>query len=299
MYSSCTHTHFRESGVKVAAVNSVEELESFELDATGKPGEDAVRAYERDGVVCLRGAFSDDWIEQGRRAIAAVIRTRSYSDQHATHQKKGESANFFFDTFLWKRLPSFRKFTFESPASALARTVMRSRSLLLYFDMAIVKEPGTSARTPWHYDEAYWPVSGTQVCNVWMALDYVPVETALRFVLGSHKLHDNYRGIDFFTSKSMRGHARPAPPRWDLDPGDHKIACAPMNPGDCAILNFRTHHSAPGNPQRRNRRRVICTHWFGDDARFNDKSWECNPNERGDGLVNGQSLECATFPRVR
>ncbi|HIA40844.1 MAG TPA: hypothetical protein EYN87_01820 [Gammaproteobacteria bacterium] len=74
--------------MKVAAANSVEELESFELDATGKPGEDVVRAYERDGVVCLRGAFSDDWIEQGRRAIAAVIRTRSYSDQHATHQKK-------------------------------------------------------------------------------------------------------------------------------------------------------------------------------------------------------------------
>ena len=80
--------------MKVAAANSVEELESFELDATGKPGEDAVRAYERDGVVCLRGAFSDDWIEQGRRAIAAVIRTRSYSDQHATHQKKGELGNF-------------------------------------------------------------------------------------------------------------------------------------------------------------------------------------------------------------
>ena len=78
--------------MKVAAVNSVEELESFELDATGKPGEDVVRAYERDGVVCLRGAFSDDWIEQGRRAIAAVIRTRSYSDQHATQKKRENRA---------------------------------------------------------------------------------------------------------------------------------------------------------------------------------------------------------------
>ena len=51
-----------------------------------------VSIYERDGVVCLRGAFSDDWIEQGRRAIAAVIRTRSYSDQHATHQKRENRA---------------------------------------------------------------------------------------------------------------------------------------------------------------------------------------------------------------
>ena len=71
-----------------------------------------------------------------------------------------------------------------------------------------------------------------------------------------------------------------------------------MEPGDCAIINLRTHHSAPGNPQRRNRRRVICTHWFGDDARYNDKPWECGPNERGEGLVHGGSLECATFPRV-
>ena len=277
---------------------TIEHLQSFELDSAGRPGEDAVQAYERDGVVCLRNAFSREWVEQGRRAIAAVIRTQSQSDLHSTHQGKERSGNFFFDTFLWKRLPSFRKFTFESPASGLARRMMRSRSLLLYFDMAIVKEPGTRARTPWHYDEAYWPVSGTQVCNVWVALDQVPIETALRFVLGSHKLPNDYRGVDFFTSESMRGHTEPEPPQWDLDSGGHRIVCAPMNPGDCAILNLRTHHSAPGNLQHSNRRRVICTHWFGDDARFNDKPWECNPDERGEGLVDGGPLECATFPRV-
>ena len=77
----------------------------------------------------------------------------------------------------------------------------------------------------------------------------------------------------------------------------HPILLAPMEPGDCAILNLRTHHSAPGNLQRRNRRRAICTHWFGDDARYADKSSECNPDERGENLVDGGPLECATFPR--
>ena len=285
--------------MSAVAVQPSEELPGFEPVAPGKPGEDAIRAYERDGVVCLRGAFSEEWVERGRRAVAAALRTRARAEEHSRLRKRGESGVFFFDLFLWKRLPSFRRFTFDSPAADLARGVMRSRSLLLYFDMAIVKEPGTSARTPWHYDEAYWPVSGTQVCNVWMALDYVPRETALRFVLGSHRLDDEYRSVDFFTSGSKRGQPGPAPPRWDLVAGDHRIGCAPMQPGDCAILNFRTHHSAPGNLQRRNRRRVICTHWFGDDARFNDKPWECGPNERGEGLVHGGSLECATFPRVR
>ena len=51
----------------------LEHLQGFELDSAGKPGEDAVQTYERDGVVCLRNAFSQEWVEQGRRAVATVI----------------------------------------------------------------------------------------------------------------------------------------------------------------------------------------------------------------------------------
>ena len=273
-------------------------LRKYRLDRNGLPSRTAVATYERDGVVCLENAFDEAWVAQGRRAVAAAIGTAGRSQLREDHVESGEKSLFFFDTFLWPRLPSFTKFTLESPAARLARTVMRSQSLLLYFDMAIVKEPGTSATTPWHYDEAYWPVSGTQVCNVWMALDDVPEDTALRFVLGSHKLDQDFKGIDFFTKKGMHGQTNPSPPDWDNETHGLEIASAPMKAGDCAILNFRTHHSAPGNPQKRQRRRVICTHWFGDDARYADKKWECNPNERGDNLVDGGGLECATFPRV-
>ena len=273
-------------------------LRKYRLDKNGLPSRTAVATYERDGVVCLENAFDEAWVAQGRRAVAAAIGTAGRSQLREDHVESGEKSLFFFDTFLWPRLPSFTKFTLESPAARLARTVMRSQSLLLYFDMAIVKEPGTSATTPGHYDEAYWPVSGTQVCNVWMALDDVPEDTALRFVLGSHKLDQDFKGIDFFTKKGMQGQTNPSPPDWDNETHGLEIASAPMKAGDCAILNFRTHHSAPGNPQKRQRRRVICTHWFGDDARYADKQWECNPNERGDNLVDGGGLECATFPRV-
>ena len=275
----------------------VEEIEAFEPVAPGVPGEEAVAAYQRDGVVCLKGAFGSEWVEKGRRAVAAALRARSKSTEYESHREQGERGRFFFDTFLWKRLPSFREFTFASPAGELARRVMRSESLLLYFDMAIVKEPGTSSETPWHYDEAYWPVSGTQICNVWMALDHVPADTALRFVAGSHRLGVDYQAVDFFTKDSKKRHRDSRPPQWHQAEGDHRILVAPMEPGDCAILNLRTHHSAPGNLQRRNRRRAICTHWFGDDARYANKTSECSPNERGEGLVDGGPLECATFPR--
>ena len=276
----------------------MELIEKHEPLSPGVPGDDAIAAYQRDGVVCLRSAFDHHWVEKGRRAVAAAIGAKSRSGQFSSHRESGERGSFFYDTFLWKRFPSFSEYTFQSPASHFARQVMQSESLLLYFDMAIVKEPGTSAETPWHYDEAYWPVSGSQVCNLWMALDHISEETALRFIAGSHKSVNDYAAVDFFTKQGKKNHPDQIPPQWDQIDGDHRILLAPMEPGDCAIFNFRTHHSAPGNLQRKNRRRAICTHWFGDDARFDDKAWECNPDERGENLHHGGPLECETFPRV-
>ena len=94
--------------------------------------------------VCIENAFDPQWVSHGRRAVAAAISTAAKSalrEDHVVNEGKGL---FFFDTFLWRRLPSFRQFTFESPAARLAKKVMRSKELLLYFDMAIVKEPGTT-----------------------------------------------------------------------------------------------------------------------------------------------------------
>lgn len=273
-------------------------LPAYQLDTHGMPDEEAIERYNRDGVVCLTSAFDDHWVGKGRRAVAAALRHQTKSQNHFSHQHSDERGRFFYDTFLWKRLPSFQDFTFNSPAANLAKSVMQSKQLLLYFDMVIVKEPGTSAITPWHYDEAYWPVSGTQICNIWIALDYVPKNTALKFVSGSHKMDDEFRAVDFFTATPKAGQTKPSPPDWDSLEGDHTILSRAMNPGDCVIINLRTHHSAPGNLQKNNRRRAICTHWFGDDARFDNKPWKCHPDERGENLVDGGRLECTTFPRV-
>ena len=278
---------------------AMELIETHKVDGPGIPSKEAIAAYQRDGVVCIKHAIDTEWIEQGRRAVAAALRSSALSDQHRSHRETGESGRFFFDTFLWKRLPSFKAFTFDSPCAELARSVMQSESLLLYFDMAIVKEPGTSSTTPWHYDEAYWPVSGTQICNLWMPLDSVPQESALRCVPGSHKFDNDCSAIDFFSKKTKQGQSRPAPPQWDEVEGDHHVVYAPVEPGDCIIFSSRMHHAAPGNLQRRNRRRIICTHWFGDDARFDNKPWPCSPDERGENLIHGGPLECETFPRVQ
>jgi ectoine hydroxylase-related dioxygenase (phytanoyl-CoA dioxygenase family) len=106
-------------------------LKRYSLGKDGLPTAAAIKAYERDGVVCIENAFDPEWVSHGRRAVAAAISTAAKSalrEDHVVNEGKGL---FFFDTFLWRRLPSFRKFTFESPAAHLAKKVMRSKSFCI------------------------------------------------------------------------------------------------------------------------------------------------------------------------
>ncbi len=287
----------------LAADEALVELPAFDLLPSGRPPETAVQGYERDGVVCVRGAFDDNWVAAlcagVDRAIADGL--KSGGDEVVNVSNPGEPGFFFYDMFLWKRYEVFRQFAFDSPVADLARNIMRSQTLTFYYDLVLSKEPGTTSPTPWHYDQAYWPVSGTQVCNLWTALDHIPKETALRFARGSHRHGENYRAVGFGAGIEYHGHTDPPPPNWSSasdKTGKTEIVYAPLAPGDCLIINLRTHHSAPGNPFTA-RRRALATHWLGDDARYHDKAWQCDPDERGENLVHGGSMACKTFPRVR
>ena len=276
------------------------ELPAFSLTPSGNPPEAAIQAYERDGVVCLRRVF-DEWVGALCEGVDRAIEDgRKFGGAQAVNvSNPGESGFFFYDMFLWKRYDVFRKFAFDSSVADVARAVMRSQTLTFYYDLVLSKEPGTTSPTPWHYDEAYWPVSGTQICNLWIALDDIPQQTALRFARSSHRHAKNYRAVGFGAGIEYAGHTAPFPPDWDSETEEHEIVYAPLAPGDCLIINLRTHHSAPGNPSTARRRRALATHWLGDDARYNDKTWECDPDERGEGLVHGGLMACDTFPRVR
>ena len=61
----------------------------------------------------------------------------------------------------------------RSGVGTLAAKAMGSTSAHIFYDQLFVKEPGTTAPTPWHNDTSYWHVEGKQICSVWVALDEV------------------------------------------------------------------------------------------------------------------------------
>ena len=288
------------------AIATLGEVPCFEPATSTQAGPSAIEAYQRDGVICLRGAYGRDWVEVIESGVEMVMsRSTRMSDVGAggydAITTPGEKGQFFYDSMMWKKVEPFRRFIFDSPAPDLYRSILETDALTFYYDFLILKGPFCdSGVTPWHQDHSYYPFNGRQIINCWTALDPIPVETALRFVKGSHHRDAVFQATHFNPEKSYENEMsqRPPVPDFEAHPEEFEIISCAMEPGDTLVWNSRTFHTAPGN-HLSTRRAALSTNWLGDDVTYNDIPQETDPPARGENLVQGGPVACETFPRVR
>ncbi|MCY7303673.1 MAG: phytanoyl-CoA dioxygenase family protein, partial [Thermoleophilia bacterium] len=146
--------------------------------------DDLVEAFRRDGAVCLHGAFSKEHLALAAEAIEQNL--ASPSERALVASRSDDPGRFFEDFCNWQRLAGIEQVMRTSPAAAIAGQLMDSEHVRFYHDHVLVKEPGTTQRTPWHQDQPYYNVEGTQTCSVWLPVDPVSPTATLEFVSGSH-----------------------------------------------------------------------------------------------------------------
>ena len=278
------------------------EVASFTPVSPTEAGADAVGAFARDGVVCLRDAFDTGWLGVIESAIPVLLERGGINSVNIKTDP-GDPGYFFYDFMMWREVKAFHRFIYESNAPDLYRSLLATDKLVFYYDFLIIKNPRCyNSPTPWHHDIAYYPLNGTQIANCWTALDHIPVETALRFVKGSNHFEPVYRATHFDPDDEYDNimTERPTVPDFDVmaDTGECEIISCELNPGDTLIFNCRTLHTAPGNHLDM-RRAAFSTNWTGDDVTYNNIRQETDPYHRGENLVHGGSIECDTFPRLR
>ena len=133
--------------------------------------------------------------------------------------------------------------------SLLARKFRRelsgSDTSRLYHDHVLVKEPGTKQRTPWHQDQPYYNVSGTQNASMWFPVDPVDRSATLEFIAGSH------RGPWYMPRTFLDEEAKWFPdgslaelPDFATDnahePGSWTVLGWELEPGDAVFFNMLT-----------------------------------------------------------
>jgi Phytanoyl-CoA dioxygenase (PhyH) len=140
--------------------------------------------FRRDGAVCVRGAFSPEEVALVERGIERNLAEPSAGAIVAS--RPDDAGRFVEDFCNWQVIPEYEQFIRGSAAAAIAGELLGSERVRLFHDHLLVKEPGTSQRTPWHQDQPYYNVEGKQVVSMWMPVDPVALESTLEFVAGSH-----------------------------------------------------------------------------------------------------------------
>ncbi|MEQ8697000.1 MAG: phytanoyl-CoA dioxygenase family protein, partial [Bauldia litoralis] len=143
-----------------------------------------VATFQADGAACLRAVFDAGEIAEIQ---AAVDEAMAHPGPHALDFSGNDEGRFFGDVFVWTRIPALREKVVNSHLGEIAAKLMDAREVRFFFDHLLVKEPGSSAPTPWHQDAPYFPIEGSQCCSIWIALDPVTIENgAVEYVKGSH-----------------------------------------------------------------------------------------------------------------
>jgi ectoine hydroxylase-related dioxygenase (phytanoyl-CoA dioxygenase family) len=174
---------------------------------------------------------------------------------------------------------------------------MQSKTVRLYHDHLLVKEPKTAQKTPWHQDQPYYNIDGFQNCSMWLPVDPVSKASTLRFVAGSHR--DGWLMPRTFMNNEAKwfpeGSLKELP---DIDghPEKYNILAWPLEPGDAVFFHMLTLHGAGGAGS--GRRRVLSVRFIGDDVTHAPRPWRTSPPFPGlaDELPKGAAMNHPLFP---
>jgi ectoine hydroxylase-related dioxygenase (phytanoyl-CoA dioxygenase family) len=256
------------------------------------PTADDVETFRADGAVVLRGLLTDDEVATLARGVERNLADLSPLGMNAT--KPGKPGAFYEDFRNWQRIGEYEEVIRSSALGAAAGALTGASRIRLFHDHLLVKEPGTQDRSPWHQDQPYYPIDGTQTVSFWIPLDPVARPSTLEFVAGTHT------GPWFMPRSFVKGTAMvfdegalEEVPDVDADRAAFPIKGWALQPGDAVAFNMLTLHAAAGSPTRR---RAFSVRLTGDDVTWAPRPHRTSPPFDEVSLDAGAPLDHPLFP---
>ena len=156
-----------------------------------------------------------------------------------------------------------------------AAELMGTGEVRLFHDHMLVKEAGSSIRTPWHQDQPFYCIDGSKTVSFWIPLDPVSRASDAR-VRGRHARRQlvhaalvpagNALVFDEGTLEEV--------PDVEADRDAFPILGWEMQPGDAVAFNMLTLHAAgPAD----SRRRAVSFRLIGEDVRYGPRPHRTSP----------------------
>lgn len=258
-----------------------------------------INTFQRDGVVLLRGAFTD-WVDTLRQGLQRNLDNPQDFAFPCESNPAGEAGRFFDSYCNWQLIPEYLDFVSHSCAASLAGQFMQSAYAQFFHEHAFLKSPGTQRATPWHQDLPYYCVDGMKTASVYVSLDAADAEVAVRFVKGSHRWNRLFHPRVFEDGSNLNdGLAQVFEEVPDIDghPEDYDIFAGSLEPGDTIVFDYRSLHGT-SDAEVKKMRRAFSTRWMGDDVRYCERPGETSPPYTDHGMQPGDRMREDWFPII-
>ena len=270
--------------------------------------DEIIASFRRDGAVWIPGLLSPSWLTLLELGLK---RNMNNPGPHGFWHFAGEPGEFWDDYCNYAAIPEFQRVLADSPIADVMAKVLQSSELWLFCDQIFVKQGGFSRRTPWHQDTPYWLADGEQMATMWIALDPLTEAETLEVVAGSHKYPLCQANVaesgEFIRQAEKRGGKKPLPKRAnapllpDIQSEREKwpIISWASQPGDVLIFHPTALHGG-GEMRDGGRRRSVSMRFFGDDARYVERSTPPDPPFPGvaEALSPGDPVRHPWFPQL-
>jgi phytanoyl-CoA hydroxylase len=221
-----------------------------------------VEFFETNGFVRIKQLLSAKEVATLRAAVDAAGALRTNNDTRPLRTRTKRERIFTQCLNLWEEFPAIKAFTYKKRLARAAATLLRAKHVRLWHDHALYKEPG-GTRTPWHVDQAYWPLAESTNVTCWIALDDVPLNAGgMAFIPGSHNLKFE-KWIELDAPEDLLKFAPNAKKRTPV-----RYA---LRAGDATFHNGLTFHSAAPNKTKKPRKGFAII-YLADGTTFNGKN---------------------------
>jgi len=142
--------------------------------------------FDRDGFVKLPRVLAPEVVSEYEPEITEQVIHRN--TMHLPMEERSTYNKAFLQVGnLCQHSVKAKELVFSTRLAKIASELLGVRSVRLYHDQALYKEPGGGI-TPWHADQYYWPLSSDRACTIWIPLQATPLEMGpVAFAAGSHR----------------------------------------------------------------------------------------------------------------
>ena len=220
-----------------------------------------IERFAQLGHACVRGLATAEEVAAFRPRIRAAAEADS-RETRPLDERDTYGRAFLQVPNLWRRHPDVARFVLSPRFGRVAAALLGVDRVRLYHDQALFKEAG-GGHTPWHQDQAYWPLDTDRTITMWMPL--VPVRGgngSMTFGDGTHRMGDLGGGLISDASEAA----------YDRAVAERGISCTTYDdlaPGDATFHAGWTLHRAAPNATGEVRE-VMTVIWFADGARLVD-----------------------------